>query len=131
MQPLRTSERKTSMRIRKYSGGKTTAAIASLIAALCANSAHALPSFARQTGKPCAQCHTVAYGPALTSYGRNFKLNGYVWGDVTALIAPLAVMVPGGFTAPSKSQVEPPAEATAANTHVSVEKVSFFYLCRC
>ncbi|HEV7614265.1 MAG TPA: hypothetical protein VGO37_20485, partial [Steroidobacteraceae bacterium] len=47
------------------------------------SAAQALPSFARQTGKPCAQCHTVAYGPALTSYGRQFKLNGYVWGDVT------------------------------------------------
>ncbi|HEV7614319.1 MAG TPA: cytochrome C, partial [Steroidobacteraceae bacterium] len=71
------------MRIKMHFSGKITAAVATLIAALCANAAQALPSFARQTGKPCAQCHTVAYGPALTSYGRQFKLNGYVWGDVT------------------------------------------------
>jgi hypothetical protein len=36
----------------------------------------AVPSFARQTGQPCATCHTIF--PALTAYGRQFKLNGYV-----------------------------------------------------
>ncbi len=37
--------------------------------------AHAVPSFARQTGLPCASCHTVF--PELTTFGRDFKLNGY------------------------------------------------------
>ena len=36
----------------------------------------AVPSYARQTGQPCATCHTIF--PALTAYGRQFKLNGYV-----------------------------------------------------
>ena len=36
--------------------------------------AAAVPSFARQTGMPCSQCHTLAFGPALTAYGRQFKL---------------------------------------------------------
>lgn len=36
----------------------------------------AVPSFARQTNQPCAACHTIF--PALTAYGRQFKLNGYV-----------------------------------------------------
>lgn len=39
------------------------------------NSAFAVPSFARQTGLSCDTCHTVF--PALTPFGRNFKLNGY------------------------------------------------------
>jgi hypothetical protein len=89
--------------------------------------AQSLPSFARQTGKPCAQCHTVAYGPALTSYGRQFKLNGYVWGDVTAPIAPVALMVQGGFTQTSKAQVAPPAEHFSSNDNLSVDQVSVFY----
>jgi hypothetical protein len=38
--------------------------------------AQAVPSFARQTGMSCAMCHTVF--PELTSFGRTFKLNGYV-----------------------------------------------------
>ena len=40
--------------------------------------AQALPSFARQTGQPCGTCHTDY--PALTPYGRLFKLNGYTTG---------------------------------------------------
>ena len=41
-----------------------------------AQPAHAVPSFARQTGVSCAACH-VSY-PELTLFGRLFKLNGYV-----------------------------------------------------
>ena len=39
-------------------------------------SAHAVPSFARQTGMACAACHTTF--PELTEFGRSFKMNGYV-----------------------------------------------------
>ena len=38
--------------------------------------AHAVPSFARQTGMDCTACHTV--WPELTAFGRYFKLTGYV-----------------------------------------------------
>ncbi len=41
-------------------------------------SAHAVPSYARQTGQPCATCHTAF--PELTPYGRQFKLTGYTAG---------------------------------------------------
>ncbi len=37
--------------------------------------AHAVPSFARQTGMACEACHTVF--PELTHFGRMFKANGY------------------------------------------------------
>jgi hypothetical protein len=43
---------------------------------LSCNSAWAVPSFARQTGMPCSECHTVF--PELTNFGRIFKLGGYV-----------------------------------------------------
>jgi hypothetical protein len=36
----------------------------------------ALPSYARQTGFSCAQCHTIY--PELTPLGRRFKLTGYL-----------------------------------------------------
>jgi hypothetical protein len=94
---------------------------------LCSSPAHALPSFARQTGMPCAQCHTVAYGPALTSYGRQFKLNGYVWGDASQSIPPIALMVQGGFSRTAQDQPEPPAEHFGTNDNVSVDQVSAFY----
>ena len=40
-----------------------------------AGRAHAVPSFARQTGMACEACHTVF--PELTHFGRMFKANGY------------------------------------------------------
>lgn len=43
--------------------------------------ANAIPSYARQTGQPCATCHTVF--PELTPFGRRFKLSGYTAGGTT------------------------------------------------
>jgi hypothetical protein len=43
--------------------------------------AHAVPSFARQTGLSCNVCHSNP--PELTAFGRNFKLKGYVLTDLT------------------------------------------------
>jgi hypothetical protein len=42
------------------------------------STAQAVPSFARQTGMSCNECHTVF--PELTPFGRIFKLGGYVLG---------------------------------------------------
>lgn len=43
--------------------------------------AHAVPSFARQTGLSCSACHRNP--PELTAFGRNFKLSGYVLSAMT------------------------------------------------
>lgn len=43
----------------------------------------AIPSFARQTGLSCATCHTVF--PELTSFGRQFKLNGYTMTNIKTI----------------------------------------------
>jgi hypothetical protein len=45
------------------------------VVALSEPAALAVPSFARQTGYSCGQCHTTP--PELTQEGRDFKLNGY------------------------------------------------------
>ena len=61
---------------------------------LLALPALAVPSLAEQTGLPCTVCHTQAFGPGLTSYGREFKLRGYVDGAGThPLFAPLSAMM--------------------------------------
>jgi hypothetical protein len=39
--------------------------------------AHAVPSYSRQTGLPCATCHFAP--PELNAFGRKFKLDGYVF----------------------------------------------------
>src|SRR6516164_10479899 len=54
------------------------ALLASLATTGVAPPAQALPSFARQTGQPCGTCHTDF--PALTPFGRRFKLLGYTVG---------------------------------------------------
>ena len=69
---------------RDITGCRLFAAVAILAVAVgflvtgFAQPAQALPSFARQTGQPCGTCHTDF--PALTPYGRRFKLLGYTTG---------------------------------------------------
>jgi hypothetical protein len=73
--------------------------------------AHALPSFARQTGMDCSICHTVF--PELTSFGHVFKLRGYTLTNVTQgqtaglrenYYPPLAAMMLVSFTSLEKKQ---------------------------
>jgi hypothetical protein len=52
-----------------------TMIIAALMLGFILTRAHAVPSFARQTGFSCNVCHTSP--PELTSFGRDFKLHGY------------------------------------------------------
>ncbi len=47
-------------------------------------SIQAIPSFARQTGLSCTVCHTVF--PELTSFGRQFKLNGYTMTNIKTIV---------------------------------------------
>jgi hypothetical protein len=100
-----------------------------LLALLGSAQVWAVPSFARQTGMPCSQCHTMSFGPALTAYGRQFKLNGYVWGDADDPM-PLALMIQGGFTYTAKAQPDPPAAHFATNDNLSVDQVSLFVATR-
>jgi hypothetical protein len=47
------------------------------LATWCIAPAEAVPSFAGQTGAPCAACHVEGFGPQLTPFGMSFKVNGY------------------------------------------------------
>lgn len=87
--------------------------------------ARAVPSYARQTGFPCAQCHTLAFGPALTAYGREFKLNGYTFGAAEHPL-PLALMLQGGLSRTATEQPAPPAPHSGTGDNVSVDQVSLF-----
>jgi hypothetical protein len=55
--------------------GAVTAASVTAVAFFMTPDASAVPSFARQTGQPCATCHTAFL--ELTPFGRQFKLMGY------------------------------------------------------
>jgi hypothetical protein len=91
--------------------------------------AGAVPSFASQTGMPCSQCHVLAFGPALTAYGRQFKLNGYTFGKVDSWM-PVALMIQGGFSRSDAAQPTPPAAHFSTNDNGSVDQVSVFVASR-
>ncbi|HET7756317.1 MAG TPA: hypothetical protein VFK87_03590, partial [Steroidobacteraceae bacterium] len=74
---------------------------------------------------PCSQCHILAFGPALTAYGRQFKLNGYTFGKVESYV-PLAMMIQGGFSRADAAQPAPPANHFNTNDNGSVDQLSVF-----
>ncbi len=92
--------------------------------------ANALPSFARQTGQPCATCHTII--PELTPYGRRFKLTGYTAGGGAPTLPPLtAILIPGFAQQAAKADPQwgpapnPPGFKT--NDNVITQQVSGYY----
>jgi hypothetical protein len=88
--------------------------------------AEAVPSFARQTGQPCATCHVGAFGPQLTQFGREFKMNGYVWNDGKSHV-PLAAMLEASLTHTSADQTGGAAPGFAPNDNPAIDQVSLFY----
>jgi hypothetical protein len=81
-------------------------AIASCIE-LLPRTAASLPLYARQTGQPCATCHTAFL--ELTPFGRRFKLGGYTLGGGDWSGPPFAVMLQPTFTNTAADQPEAPA----------------------
>ena len=87
--------------------------------------ADAVPSFARQTGQPCAACHTAF--PALTPFGRRFKLSGYTLEGGDAKLPPLAAMLMPGYTHTKSAQDSPPAPGLRTNDNVALQQVTGLY----
>lgn len=67
---LRTAENLTAAVLWKFSA-------LILLAVVSVSSAHAVPSYSRQTGLACSSCHYTP--PELTPFGRKFKLEGYTF----------------------------------------------------
>ena len=87
--------------------------------------AWALPSYAQQTGLPCAQCHAIGFGPALTNYGRQFKLNAYALGEHKSAV-PLALMTILTYTSTSGDLPEAPEHFSSNNNFAMNELTGFF-----
>jgi hypothetical protein len=87
--------------------------------------ASAVPSFASQTGLPCAQCHVMAFGPQLTEYGRQFKLNGYTFQKEGALRLPLDAAVIAGYS--NLSKAAPTPQPFSDKENLAVQSVSVYF----
>ena len=98
-----------------------------LVMALMPGPAHALPSFAMQTGQPCAACHVGAWGPQLKKYGRDFKLFGYSAEDKSHDLPPFAFIVHGGFTHTNADQIGGAEPHIGDNNIVTQGETSFYY----
>ena len=73
--------------------------LAGFIFMLFPEAAHAVPSFARQTGMSCTVCHTA--WPQLTPFGRTFKLDGFTFSTESPSgrwYPPLAGMVQASYS---------------------------------
>ena len=99
----------------------------SLFAISAQTPALAVPSFAIQTGQPCAACHIGAFGPQLTPYGRDFKLHGYIAGDGGDHGLPLAFTTQTSFTHTLAPQPGGAAPGFRDNDNFAVDQLSIYY----
>jgi hypothetical protein len=104
--------------------GPASALLAALGLLAAAPAAHAVPSFARQTGADCAACHVGAFGPQLTPYGIKFKIGGYTETDGKAGKVPLSAMIVGSYTQTKKDQAKP--ENGSVNKNLALDEASLF-----
>ena len=83
-----------------------------------------LPLYARQTGQPCATCHTAFL--ELTPFGRRFKLGGYTLGGGDWQGPPFAVMLQPTFTNTQAAQPGGAAPGFGVNNNLVMQQMSLF-----
>lgn len=94
---------------------------------LSASMAHAVPSYARQTGAECAACHVGGFGPQLTPYGIKFKIGGYTDSDGKDGKVPLSAMLVANATRTSKNVADgDKVEHFDSNNNVAMQEASVF-----
>jgi hypothetical protein len=123
--------------MRHYLVGGCTVAV--ICAGLLASNAYAVPSFSRQTGMSCANCHTVF--PELTPFGRSFKAQGYTLSTVPAVtdeshgtildligMPPLSIMLLTSFSHTREAQTLAAGSPPARNGDVELpQQLGLFY----
>jgi len=115
----------TTISFRGVLGRTQWFALLAAAAILSSSPVRALPSYAQQTGLPCAQCHSIGFGPALTAYGRQFKLNAYALGNHNSSV-PFALMTVLGDTRTNADLPEAPEHYSTNNNFAMNELTGFF-----
>src|SRR6266849_7251586 len=92
-----------------------------LVIGLSPRRAVSLPLYARQTGQPCAACHTGFF--ELTPAGRRFKLGGYTLGGGDWSGPPFAVMLQPTFTHTEAAQPGGAAPHLGPNNNFAMQQV--------
>ena len=113
-------------RISHWASYRDRIAIALVCLAVFAGHASAIPSFAEQTGQPCVACHVGSFGPQLTPFGRQFKLEGYTMRSGETFTNPVSAMAIASFVNTSGDQAGPPAPHYGVNNNATIDQVSVF-----
>jgi len=104
-------------------------ALGALALMLFSFNAHAVPSYARQTGLACAACHTIF--PELTPFGRSFKLNGYTLTGLKGIESQPTTQAAGvkiGSVAPMAAMLQVNMNnANSTNTYSMPNEFSLFF----
>jgi hypothetical protein len=87
--------------------------------------AYAVPAFADQTGQPCSACHIGGFGPQLTPFGRQFKLEGYT-ANTGAFAVPISAMAVASYVHTQKDLAAPPAPHLDTNDNFDLDEASIF-----
>ena len=95
-----------------------------LVIDLFPGTAVSLPLYARQTGQPCATCHTAFL--ELTPFGRRFKLGGYTLDGGDWKGPPFAVMLQPTFTNTQAAQPGGVAPGFGVNNNFVLQQASLF-----
>lgn len=124
----------------KFFSTSTAMLLIAMLFAVCAIPAHALPSFAQQTGQPCVTCHIGSFGPQLTPFGRAFKLQGYALPGASQSedksqgsdksqspsSVPVAAMLVTSFTQTKTDQPDNAGAHDGRNDNFSMQEASLF-----
>ena len=105
----------------------TVSALIALTAQLVSvSAANAVPAFAIQTGQPCTACHIGGFGPHLTPFGRQFKLEGYTARGGDPFTVPISAMAVASYVHTAENQPSPPAPNYATNDNATLDQASIF-----
>ncbi|HWF77908.1 MAG TPA: hypothetical protein VN694_12110 [Caulobacteraceae bacterium] len=107
------------------SAARLATILATILWALSATPAAAVPAFARQTGEPCQTCHVGGFGPQLTPFGRNFKMHGYTL-RTDSFNVPLAAMAVASYLRTQKAQ-NPAPPGGSPNNNWALDQFSLFF----
>ncbi len=99
--------------------------LAATFLGLAAGPAAAVPSFAVQTGQPCNACHVGGFGPQLTPFGREFKMNGYTTRAIPFNV-PVSAMAVASYIRTQKDQPSRPAPGYSTNNNLTLDQASLF-----